>query len=72
MRKYLSIIFYCLASLLIVTQLSMNYVKVNQENKSNEVIHSVSREKNNTIKKETTAPQVNYQEVGSQLTDEKY
>ena len=73
MRKNLSLVFFVLASALILLQLVSSFTVLNREQRQNQVLHSISRQiTEQTISPDVSKPQLDYQKLAEDLTDIAY
>ncbi|MDV5169309.1 hypothetical protein [Photobacterium rosenbergii] len=74
MRQRISLIFYCLASVVIVLHIGSNLMTLGSADHQHTVLHSVTRqtEAQTKIVEQSTAPTVDFQQMAKDLTQEKY
>lgn len=73
MRKHLSLVFFILASALILLQLLSSLTVLQREQRQNQVLHSISRHvtDDNSLP-QSSKPQVDFQKLAEELQDVAY
>ena len=74
MRQRISLLFYCLASVVIMLQIGSNLMALGSVDHQHTLLHSVSRQTEAQTKavEQSTAPTVDFQQMAKDLTQEKY
>ncbi|MGF1698807.1 hypothetical protein L4D09_00615 [Photobacterium makurazakiensis] len=72
MRHRISLAFYCLASVIILLQLSTSFMAMIGDNDQHAVIHSVTRQVEPVPVKTNEAPKIDFKQMAKDLAQEKY
>ena len=74
MRQRISLLFYCLASVVIMLQIGSSLMALNVQEHQHAVLHSVSRQADSqtNVVEQSTTPKVDFQQMAKDLTQEKY
>ncbi|WEM41327.1 hypothetical protein PTW35_11870 [Photobacterium sp. DA100] len=74
MRQRISLVFYCLASVVIMLQISASFMALSSDAPQRSILHSVSRQTEPTAKTTelNSAPKVDFRQMANDLTQEKY
>ncbi|MGF1679971.1 hypothetical protein [Photobacterium minamisatsumaniensis] len=72
MRHRISIAFYCLASGIILLQLSTSFMALTGDQNQHAVLHSVTRQVEPVATKTNEAPKIDFKQMAKDLAQEKY
>ncbi|KHT62058.1 hypothetical protein RJ45_19230 [Photobacterium gaetbulicola] len=74
MRQRISLLFYCLASVVIILQIGTSFIAISSDSHQQSILHSVSRQVESPAgsKEHHSAPKVDFRQMAKDLTQEKY
>ncbi|PSV20631.1 hypothetical protein [Photobacterium leiognathi] len=72
MRQYISMAFYCLASVVIVLQLSTSFISLTNEQTSQQLLHIVTKQTEKEPVVVESKPQIDYQQMAEDMAQESY
>ena len=72
MRKHFSLVFFCLATVLILLQLLSSLMELTQEQRQNQALHVITRVTEKVPVVETSKPQIDFKKIAQEMEHEQY
>ena len=72
MRQHISMVFYALASVVIVLQLATSFISLNNEQTQQQLLHTVTKHKEKAPVVVESRPKIDYKQMAQDMAAEKY
>ena len=72
MRKYISLVFFSMASVVILLQLGISFIAISNEQSHNQLLHTVTSQTKKIITPKTTNPKIDFKKMAEDMSHEKY
>lgn len=72
MRQHISMAFYCLASVVIVLQLSTSFISLSNEQTTQQLLHTVTKRVEKAPVVVESKPKIDYKQMAEDMAQEKY
>lgn len=72
MRKHISLVFFILASVVILLQLALSFVALLDEQSHNQLLHTATSQTKKIIVPETAKPKIDFKKMAEEMSHEKY
>ncbi|RJX75116.1 hypothetical protein DZ860_00050 [Vibrio sinensis] len=72
MRQHISMAFYCLASVVIVLQLSTSFISLSNEQTTQQLLHTVTKPVTKAPVVVESKPKIDYKQMAEDMALEKY
>ena len=72
MRQHIAMVFYCLASVMIIMQLSISFISLSNEQTTQKLLHIVTKQAEKASVVVESKPQIDYQQMAEDMAQESY
>ncbi|MBE1273595.1 hypothetical protein [Enterovibrio baiacu] len=72
MRKHLSLVFFCLATVLILLQLLFSLMELTQDQRQHQILHVITRTIEKAPVMEAPTPHIDFKKMAQEMEQEKY